>query len=113
MPDRPSKIGECKVRPLLSHIFRYDLRFLPQSGSSPLPRRSETKATMSRKLVWIDQQHFLGFGCSDCGWRFNPSGAPTGTSFDEMMRNFVLQRDHAFTLHACTDHPRAKSTCSG
>jgi hypothetical protein len=67
---------------------------------------------MSRKLVRIEQPRFLGFGCSECGWRFKPSGAPTGTSFDEMMRNFVLQRDQEFTLHVCADHPRAKSTYS-
>ena len=71
-----------------------------------------TKAAMNRKQVWIEQQRFRGFGCSECGWRFRPSGAPTGTSFDEMMRNFELQRDKEFTLHVCADHPRAKSTNS-
>jgi hypothetical protein len=67
---------------------------------------------MSRKLIWIEQQHFRGFGCSECGWRFKTSGAVTGTSFDEMMRNFELQRDKEFTLHACADHSRAKNTNS-
>jgi hypothetical protein len=38
---------------------------------------------MSRKLVWIEQQRFRGFGCSECAWVFNPSSAP----------NFELQRD--------------------
>ncbi len=61
---------------------------------------------MSRTLVWIEQQRFRGFGCSECGWRFNPSGAPTGTSFDEMMRNFELQRDKEFTSHVCADHSK-------
>jgi hypothetical protein len=67
---------------------------------------------MSRKLVWIEQQRFRGFGCSECGWRFKPAGAPTGTSFDEMMHNFELQRDKEFTLHVCADHPRAKGANS-
>jgi hypothetical protein len=67
---------------------------------------------MRRKLVWFKQQRFLGFGCSECGWRFKPSGASTGTSFDEMMRNFELQRDKEFTLHICAEHTRAKSTNS-
>jgi hypothetical protein len=71
-----------------------------------------TKAAMSRKLVWIEQQRFRGFGCSECGWQFRPSGEPTGTSFDEMMRDFESQRDKEFTLHVCADHPRAKSTNS-
>jgi hypothetical protein len=61
---------------------------------------------MSRNLVWIEQLRFRGFGCSDCGWRFKPTGAPTGTSFNEMMRNFELQRDKEFTLHVCAESPK-------
>jgi len=60
---------------------------------------------MSRKLVWIDQKHF---GCSECGWRFEPSSAPTGGTFDEMMLNLELQRDKEFTSHVCTDHPKSQ-----
>ncbi len=44
-------------------------------------------------------------GCSECAWVFNPSGPPTGNSFDEMMRNFELQRDREFSSHVCADHP--------
>ncbi len=61
---------------------------------------------MSRKLVWIEQQRIRCFGCSECAWVFNPSSAPSGNSFDEMMRNFELQRDKEFTLHICADHPK-------
>ncbi len=64
------------------------------------------RATMRRALVWIEQPQFRGFGCSECSWRFEPVGAPTGTSFDEIMRNFELRRDKEFTFHVCTDHPR-------
>lgn len=67
---------------------------------------------MSRKLVWIEQPHFRGFGCSECAWVFNPTGAPAGKSFDEMMRKFELQRDQEFTSHVCADNPGAKSTRS-
>jgi len=67
---------------------------------------------VSRKLVWLEQQRFRGFGCSECGWRFEPSGAPVGKSFDEMMRNFESQRDKEFTSHVCADRPRAKNTRS-
>ena len=63
-------------------------------------------AAMNRTLVWIEEQHFWGFGCSECGWRFEPSGAPTGTSFDEITRNFELQRDKEFTSHVCADHSK-------
>ncbi len=56
---------------------------------------------MSRRLIWIEQERFLGFACSECGSRFDPSGAPTGASFGEMMRNYELQRDREFKSHAC------------
>jgi hypothetical protein len=71
--------------------------------------RTPQTAAMNRKLVWIEQRQFRGFGCSECGWRFQPSGAPTGTSFDEMMSNFELQRDKEFVTHLCADHPRNTS----
>ena len=31
-----------------------------------------------------------------------------GASFDEMMRNFELQRDKEFASHVCAEHPRAQ-----
>ena len=61
---------------------------------------------MSRKLVWIEQLRFRGFACSECGWRFKPPSPPGGISFDEMMRDFELQRDKEFTSHVCADHPK-------
>jgi hypothetical protein len=61
---------------------------------------------MPRKLVWLEEARFRGFACSQCSWRFETSAAPTGNSFDEMMQNFALQRDKAFTSHVCADHPR-------
>jgi hypothetical protein len=63
---------------------------------------------MSRKLVWIEQERFQGFGCSECAWRFKSSSAPTGKSLDEMMRNFELQRDKEFTSHGCAEQPTLK-----
>jgi hypothetical protein len=62
-----------------------------------------TRAVMSRKLVWIEQQRFRGFGCSECAWVFNPSSAP----------NFELQRDKEFALHDCADHPGATAPGAG
>jgi hypothetical protein len=61
---------------------------------------------MNRKLVWIEQQRFQGFGCSECGWRFKPAETLTGSSFNEMMRHFELQRDKEFTSHVCADQPK-------
>jgi hypothetical protein len=108
VPKHRNKV-HARGFPILATGQKYSsLRY--ESGSQEYCR-CERKPTMSVKLVWIEQQRFLGFGCSECGWRFKPSGAPTGTSFDEMMRNFVLQRDQEFTLHIRADHPpRAKST---
>jgi len=63
---------------------------------------------MSRKLVWIEKERFRGFGCSECDWRFKSSGAPTGNSFDEMLRSFELQRDKEFASHVCADYPHKK-----
>jgi hypothetical protein len=68
---------------------------------------------MPRKLVWIEEKRFRGFGCSECAWVFNASGSPTGNSFDEMMRNFELQRDTEFSSHVCADHPRNISAEAG
>ena len=64
---------------------------------------------VARKLVWVEESRFRGFGCSECAWLFRPSGSPIGNSFDEMMRNFELQRDREFSSHVCADHPRTTS----
>jgi hypothetical protein len=69
--------------------------------------RLPQRALISRTLVWIEQQHFRGFGCSECGWVFKPSDSPTGNSFNEVMLNLELQRDKEFTSHVCADHPRS------
>jgi hypothetical protein len=63
---------------------------------------------MRRKLVWIEEQRFQGWGCSECAWVFNPSGPPTGESLDEMLQYYVQQRDADFADHFCAEHPRAK-----
>jgi hypothetical protein len=92
--------------------------FLPLLVSSPkyFPdeewsvSQTDPKAQMPRRLVWIEEKHFRGFGCSECAWVFNPSGSATGSSFDEMMRNFELLRDSEFSSHLCADHPRSRSS---
>jgi hypothetical protein len=61
---------------------------------------------MRLRLVWIEEPGFGGFGCSDCGWRFKLSEEPTGTSFDQMMEKFAMERDKAFTSHVCADTPK-------
>lgn len=63
----------------------------------------DTQAHLDRR------KPFSGWGCSECAWVFNSSGSPTGNSFDELVRNFELQRDKAFTSHVCAEHRRAKT----
>ena len=64
---------------------------------------------MPRMLVWIEKQNFQGFGCSECHWVFNPSGALVGESLDEMKQKYEAQRDKEFAAHVCAKHPRAAS----
>jgi hypothetical protein len=65
---------------------------------------------MRRELVWIERQGFLGWGCSECAWVFNPSGIATGNSLDEMKRNYEQRRDRDFAAHLYAEHPGAKNT---
>ena len=63
---------------------------------------------MRRELVWIEEQQFWGWSCSECAWVFKPSGTPTGKSLDEMKQNYEQQRDKEFAAHVCAKHPRVK-----
>jgi hypothetical protein len=63
---------------------------------------------MRRKLVWIEEQSFWGWGCSECAWVFNASGSPAGNSLDEMKQNYEQRRDKEFAAHVCAEHPQPK-----
>ena len=56
---------------------------------------------MPRRLDWIKSQNFKGFGCSDCGWKFNPAGALADVSLEEMKRKYEAERDKEFAAHTC------------
>jgi hypothetical protein len=62
---------------------------------------------MRRKLLWIEEQHFWGWSCSECAWLFRPLGPLVGESIDDMKVHYEKQRDDEFTSHVCTEHPRA------
>jgi hypothetical protein len=102
---------------LATHLHSVWSSFFPLLVSPPkyspdeewLVAQTDGKSRIPRRLVWIDEKRFRGFGCSECAWVFNSSGSPTGRSFDEMMRNFELQRDREFSSHLCADHPRNSS----
>lgn len=61
-----------------------------------------------RKLIWMGEPHFLGWGCSECAWVFNPLGPPSGESIEDMKQNYEQQRAQGFLGHVCADYPRSK-----
>jgi hypothetical protein len=68
---------------------------------------------MPRSLKWVESQNFLGFGCSECNWKFKPSGEPGADSLGEMKRKYEAERDKEFAAHVCakhTDSPRPQAT---
>jgi hypothetical protein len=65
---------------------------------------------MRRKLVWIEEKQFWGWGCSECAWLFNPSGSPTGASLDEMKQNYEQWCNRDFAAHVCAEHPKVKDS---
>jgi hypothetical protein len=64
---------------------------------------------MRRKLVWIENRNFEGFGSSECNWLFRPLDAVVGDSLDEMKQKYEARRDKEFAAHLCAEHPRAAS----
>jgi rubredoxin len=68
----------------------------------------KAESRSSRKLAWVKGQTFEGWGCSECAWVFDPSGAPVGTTLDEMKRNFEAQLSEEFSSHACAGHSRIR-----
>jgi hypothetical protein len=93
-----------------------DAAYLRRSGQENGTKHPDSRFCLppvmaaTRKLIWIEENRFGGWGCSECPWVFNPSGSPTGNSFDEMVQNVELQRDKAFTSHVCAEHPRRART---
>ena len=61
-----------------------------------------------RKLVWAERPNFEGRACTECAWVFSPEGRLVGGSLDEMKMSYQTQRDKAFAVHVCAEHPRAK-----
>jgi len=65
---------------------------------------------MPRAGVWIQNHNFQGFDCSECDWRFKPSGTLVGESLDEMKRQFEAQLDKEFAAHVCAEAPKRPSS---
>jgi hypothetical protein len=61
---------------------------------------------MTRGLAWIKSQTFQGYGCSECDWKYKPSGLLDDDTIDEMKRKYEAERDKQFAAHVCVKHPR-------
>jgi hypothetical protein len=66
---------------------------------------------MPREMTTIKREDFLSWGCSECGWLFEPKGPPVGENIEAMMDNFRSRRDREFASHVCAEHPRKSKSC--
>jgi hypothetical protein len=80
---------------------------MPQSTTYSTSASCPMVASL-RELIWIQEPHFLGWGCSECAWVFKPSGPPLGNTLQEMKENYLRRRDEESAAHLCAEHPRAK-----
>jgi hypothetical protein len=80
---------------------------MPETATYYLPARRRMMAPR-RELIWIQERHFQGWGCSGCAWVFRPSGSPAGNSLQEMKENYLRLRDEESKAHVCAEHPSAK-----
>jgi hypothetical protein len=80
---------------------------MPETATFSLPAGRRMIAPL-RELIWIQERHFQGWGCSGCAWVFRPSGPPAGNSLHEMKENYLRLRDEESAAHVCAEHPSAK-----
>jgi hypothetical protein len=74
---------------------------------------AQRRGAKSRELVWIEEEGFAGWGCSECTWVFEPSVGPPGKTLDEMTGSFELQRDKEFRLHVCAEQGHVEARVEG
>ena len=48
----------------------------------------------------------MGWACSECAWRFNPSAILAVNTLGEIRQNYGRQRDKEFESHVCAEHPK-------
>ena len=63
---------------------------------------------MPRRMIWLNQSQFPGWACSECAWKFNPSGPLVGSTLQEMTQRYDAERDKEFKSHVYVVHLRAK-----
>jgi hypothetical protein len=79
----------------------------PAPGPVGLPS-TKGCAAMARNLVWIKNETFQGFGCSECHWVFEPTNAVFGfgRSIYDMKQAYEAERDKEFAAHVCASFSR-------
>jgi hypothetical protein len=63
-----------------------------------------------RKLIWIEELRFQGWGCSECAWVLSAARPTDGNAIEEMGEHYQRLRYKEFAAHVCVEHPRAKLT---
>jgi len=64
------------------------------------------KKSLSRNLVWVDEQKLGGWGCSSCAWVFYPSDLPSSRSLEELTAYAQRKLEEDFASHKCSEYPR-------
>jgi hypothetical protein len=99
--SRIEKNGLCRRNAVESQCYTVFQR------SITAPNLEVAMEPTRRKLTWIEEKHFWGWGCSECAWLFRPLGPLVGQSIDDMKVNYERQRDKEFASHVCAEHARA------
>jgi hypothetical protein len=61
------------------------------------------------EMVWVQRERFMGWACSQCAWKFNPSGIPAGKTLSEIKQKYERERDKEFESHVCAKYPNTQS----
>ena len=72
-------------------------------------RRSVESLRGAERWYVVEKGDFQGWVCSECAWKFKPSGVLSGNTIDEMKQEYERQRDNEFASHLCREHPSAKN----
>src|SRR5258708_36470829 len=85
-----------------------DRQWCYNRANNRVTNRGGGHPAMRREMVWVENERFRGWACSECTWEFNPSGVPAGNSIAEMKQNYERQRASEFQSHLCAKHPKTQ-----
>jgi len=64
---------------------------------------------VERQLTRIKTKTFMGWGCSECDYRFDDHRPLRGVTVHDMMANYEAERDADFKKHVCEEHLKGAS----